>query len=157
MPKSFQISQLPSEINSWLIYLLQQLPVSKQLQELHTTTRLEPGNGGGDIASPSDATTPSPTGSVKSSKMSYSEHLPWLSEKAGSRKIALNHWLKEQLEVPSHMWYRPFGNWADRIPLRTQTTFLASFYQCSSEPIATTIPSRCNKNKRPYPSLCLTN
>ena len=33
------------------------------------------------------------------------------------------------------MWYRPFGNWADRIPPKTQTTCLASFYQGSSGPI----------------------
>ena len=84
MPESFQISQLPSKINSWLISLLQQLPVSEQLRELHTMTGLEPGSGGGDITSPSDATTPSSTGSIKSSKISCSEHLPWLSEKAGS-------------------------------------------------------------------------
>ena len=33
MPKNFQISPLPSEISSWLISLLQPLPVSKQLRE----------------------------------------------------------------------------------------------------------------------------
>ncbi len=47
--------------------------------------------------------------------------------------------------VPSHMWYRPFGNQADRIPLKTQKTWVASFYHDNSGPIATMIPSRCNK------------
>jgi hypothetical protein len=82
-PESFRISQLPSKTNAWLISLLQQLPVREQLRELHTTMGLEPGNGGKDIASPADGTTPSSTGSVKWSEISCSEHLPWLSEKAG--------------------------------------------------------------------------
>ena len=46
MPESFRISQLPREINLWLmISLLRQLPVSKQLREHHTTTGLEPEGG----------------------------------------------------------------------------------------------------------------
>ena len=71
------------------------------------------------------------------------------------RGIALNHWLKAQSEVPSHMWYRPFGNREDRIPVKTQTTCLASFYQGSSEPIAMTTPKKCNK--RPFPFASLKN
>ena len=157
MPENFRTSQHRNKINSWLISLLQQLPMSKQLLELHTTTRLKPGSGGGDIASLLDATTPSLTGLVKSSKISCSEHLPWLSEKAGSRKIALNHWLKFEGTVQgaiSHV-VQAFQDSANRIPLRTQTTCLACFYQGSAEPIATVTPSRCNK--MPYPLLCLTN
>ena len=69
MPENFSISQLPNEINSWLISLLQQLPVSEQLRELHMTTGLKPGSGGRDIASLLDATTPSLTGSVTSNKI----------------------------------------------------------------------------------------
>jgi len=62
-----------------------------------------------------------------------------------SRSIALMHWLKAQSEVPSHMWCRLFGNRADRIPLKMQTTCLLSFYQGSSGPIETTILKKCNK------------
>jgi hypothetical protein len=155
MPENFHISPLPSKINSWLTSVLWQLPVSKQLREQHTTMGLELGSGGSNIASPLDATILFSTGSVKSSKISCWELLPWLSEKAGSREIALKHWLKAQSEVPSHMWYRSFENQANRIPLKTQKTCLASFYQDNSGPIATRIPSRCNK--RPCHLLSLTN
>jgi hypothetical protein len=57
MPDLFEILPLPSEISSWLISLLQQLPVSKQLREEHMTAKLEPGNDGQNIAIPSDAKT----------------------------------------------------------------------------------------------------
>jgi hypothetical protein len=83
MPENFRVSPLPSKINSWLTSALRQLPVSKQLREQYTATGLELGSGGSNIASPSDATTLISTGSVRSSKTSCSELLPWLSEKAG--------------------------------------------------------------------------
>jgi hypothetical protein len=148
MPENFQIAPLPKEISSWMTSLLQQLPVSEQLRERHTTTGLALGDGGKNGASPSDATTSISISAAKSSEIFYSVPLPWLSEKDGSRSIALTHWLKAQSEVPSHMWYRPFGNRADRIPQKMQTTCLASFYQGSSEPIETMIPKKCNK--RPF-------
>jgi hypothetical protein len=51
MPENFRISPLPSKINSWLTSVLRQLPVSKQLWEQYTTTRLKLGNSGSNIAS----------------------------------------------------------------------------------------------------------
>jgi hypothetical protein len=155
MPASFHLSPLPSEINSWMISLLRQLQVSEQLGEHHTTAGLKLGSVGDSIASPSDATTLTSTSLASLNKISCSGLLPWLSEKADSHAIALNHWLKAQSEVPSHMWYRPFRNRADRILVKTQTTCLASFYHDSSGPIVTTIPSR--SNKRPCLSLSLMN
>jgi hypothetical protein len=154
-PASFHLSPLPSEIDSWMISLLRQLPVSKQLREHHMTTALELGSIGNSIASPSDAMTLTLTSSASLNEISCSGLLPWLSEKADSHAIALNHWLKAQSEVPSHMWYRPFGNRAYRIPLKTQTPCLASFFHDSSGPIAMTIPSR--SNKRPCLSLSSMN
>ncbi len=155
MPESFRISPPPKEISSWLTSLLQQLPVSKQLRERHTTTWLALGDDGKNGASPLDATTSILISSARSSEIFYSVPLQWLSEKDSSRSIALTHWLKAQSEVPSHMWYRPFGNQADRIPLKMQTTCLVSFYQGSSRPIETTIPKKCNK--KPFLSLSLKN
>jgi hypothetical protein len=70
MLASFCISQ-----NSWLISLLRQLPMSEQLREHHTTTGLEPGSGGGDIVSSSDANTPTSTSSVELSIILCSRHL----------------------------------------------------------------------------------
>ena len=155
MPANFHISPMPKEISSWLTSLLWQLPVSEQLQERHMTMGLVPGGDGKNGASPSDATTSTSTDSTRLNETSCSVHLPWLSEKDVSRSIALTHWLKAQSEVPSHMWYRPYGNRADRIPLKMQTTCLASFYQGSSEPTETTIPRK--SNKRPYLSLSSKN
>jgi hypothetical protein len=79
MPTHYKISPLPNEINSWLILLLQRLPVSKQLREVHTTTNLAHGQDGKSTASQSDAKTSSWTASASKSKSSYSGHLPWLS------------------------------------------------------------------------------
>jgi len=74
MPESFQISPLPKEISSWLTSLLQQqqLPVSEQLWEHHTTTGLVPGDDGKNDASPSDATTSISINSARLSKIFYS-------------------------------------------------------------------------------------
>jgi hypothetical protein len=148
MPENFRISPLPKEISSWMTSLLQQLPMSEQLRERHTTTGLALGDDGKNGASLSDARTSILISAARLSEIFYSAPLQWLSEKDGSCSIALMHWLKAQSEVPSHMWYRPFGNRADRIPPKTQTTCLASFYQGSSGPIETTIPKKCNK--RPF-------
>ncbi len=57
MPDHFEILPLPSEISSWLISLLQQLPMSEQLREEHMMAKLEPGNDGQNIAGPSGAKT----------------------------------------------------------------------------------------------------
>jgi hypothetical protein len=146
MPENFRISPLPKEISSWMSSLLQQLPISEQLRERHTTMGLAPGGVGKNGASPSDATTSFSISSAKSSEIFCSAPLQWLSEKDGSRSIALMCWLKAQSDVPSHMWFRPSGTRADRIPLKTQTTSLASFYRGNSEPTETTIPKKCNKS-----------
>ncbi len=55
---------------------------------------------------------------------------------------------RKQSEAPYHMWCRPSGQKADQTRPRTQIANLASFYQGSSEPIETTIPSRYSK--KPY-------
>jgi hypothetical protein len=125
MPANFCISQLPSKINSWLTSLLRQLPVSKQLREQHTMTGLKLGSGGGNIASPSDATTLISTCSVRLSKILCWELLPWLSGKAGSREIVLNHWLKAQSKVPTHMWYRPFWELVQQNPTKDTDNMLS--------------------------------
>jgi hypothetical protein len=72
MPESFRISPLPKEISSWLTSLLQQLPVSEQLREHHTTTGLALGDDGKNGASPLDATTSILTSSARLSKIFYS-------------------------------------------------------------------------------------
>ena len=155
MPVHFEISPLPKEISSWLTSLLQQLPVSEQLREEHTTAKLAPGDDGQPTASPSDAEISTWTPSLDTSESSCSAHLRWLSGKEDSRGIAMKHWLRAQSEVPSHMWFRPSGRQEDRTPQRTKTMSLASFYRDNSEPSKTTIPN--SNNKRPSPSSSSTN
>ena len=75
MPGHFEILPLPSKISSWLISLLQQLPMSKQLREEHTTAKLEPGDDGRNIASLLDAATFSWTPLQDTNKLSCLERL----------------------------------------------------------------------------------
>ncbi len=70
MPTHFKIPPLPSKISSWLISLLQRLPVNERLQEEHMAKKLVPDNDGKNIASQSDAKTFSWTASPSKSKSS---------------------------------------------------------------------------------------
>jgi hypothetical protein len=155
MPNHFKILQIPSKISCWLISLLQQLPMSEQLREEHTMAKLGHGNVGQHTASPLDAQTFSWINSHKMNKFPCLVHLQWLSEKDNSRGIAMRCWLKEQSGVPSHMWFRPSGQWEDRIPQKMVTENLASFYQDSIERTRRKILNK--NNKKPYHLLCSTN
>ncbi len=155
MPDHFKILPIPRDISCWLISLLQQSSMSKQLQEEHTTVKLEHGNVGHHTASPLNAQTFSWIDSHEMSKFPCSEHLQWLSEKDNSCGIAMRCWLKEQSGVPSHMWCRPSGQREDRTPQKTTTENLASFYQDSIGLKRTKILNK--SNKRPYHLSCSTN
>ncbi len=155
MPMHFKISPLPNEINSWLILLLQCLPVNKWLREKHMTTNLAHGLDGKSSASQSDVETSSWTVSESKSKSSYLEHLPWLSGVGDSLICNSTHQLKVQSEVPYQLWCRSSGNWEDRIPLKMQITSLASFYCNSSGPSGMKTLRR--NNKRPFLSQSLMN
>ncbi len=80
MPAHFEILPLPSMISSWLIFALQRLPANMLLREQHTTTGLELGGDGSNVANLLDATTSTWTASQDKSKFSCWAHLPWLSE-----------------------------------------------------------------------------
>ena len=45
IPDHFDIVPIPREISSWLIFLLQRLPVKEQLLERHMWTKLGRGQG----------------------------------------------------------------------------------------------------------------
>eukprot|EP00957_Ditylum_brightwellii_P019604 1478731-Ditylum_brightwellii.AAC.1 len=45
------------------------------------------------------------------------EPLPWLSMKGGFQESLMIPWLKEQSEVPFHMWHRP----SEETTVQTQT------------------------------------
>ena len=104
MPRHFKIAPLPAEINSYLISVLQKLPVKKQLQEKHTRTKIGRGPDGRNIAFPLDlkmmsilTASPGATGS------NSWEPLPWLCVKGGIQDHLMVPWLRAQSEVPFHM------------------------------------------------------
>jgi hypothetical protein len=59
IPPHFEIVPLPNEISSWLISVLQKLPVKMQLQEQHTKTKLGCGVDGKSTPIPSVSLTTS--------------------------------------------------------------------------------------------------
>jgi hypothetical protein len=148
MPKHFKISPLLNKISSWLISLLQRLPAREQFRELHTTTKLDPGGDGKNTASQLAVATFTWMDSANRRKFSCSGLLPWLSDPDNSQGNAMRHCLREQSEVPSHMWYRPSWQRADITPQKMQITNLASFYQDGSKPFEMKIPSK--PSKKPY-------
>ena len=87
MPEHFEIVQLPSEINSWLISLLQQLPVKKQLQEKHKRTKIGRGPDGKNIVNQSELKkmTSTSTISPREKESGSWEPLPWLCVKGDFR------------------------------------------------------------------------
>jgi hypothetical protein len=139
MPEHFEIAPLPNKISSWLTSLLQRLPVSEQLWEIHMMTQVEPGGDGKNTASLLDAVTFTWTDSENKRKFSCPDD-SWGS--------SIEHWLREQSEVPFHMWYRPFGQRAARTQQRIQTTNIASFCQENFEHFKMKIPSK--PSKKPY-------
>jgi hypothetical protein len=94
MPTHFKISPLPNKINSWMILLLQRLPVNEQLREEHMMTNLALGPDGKSTASQLDAETFSWTASASKSEFFCLERLPWLSEAEDSPTHVSTHWLK---------------------------------------------------------------
>ena len=82
VPSHFKIQQLPKKITLWLTALLVKLPVSKQLCETHTKSKLGCGVAGMSTCSQSESeTTPSPRTSLKNNDTQSLEPSPWLSEK----------------------------------------------------------------------------
>ncbi len=152
MPEHFEIVQLPNEISSWLISTLQKLPVKEQLRERHTRTKLGRGGDGSLGVTQSDSRISSSTISPGINGSSSSELLPWLCVEGDFRDQLMIPWLKEQSEVPSHMWHRPSGKTIDPIQRETKTGSLANFYNDNSGRSET--QTQTLSNRRPSPSEC---
>jgi hypothetical protein len=82
LPPHFQVVPVPSEIESWLISLLQRLPEKEPLREPHTKTKPELNADGPSTLNPSGlTTTPTSTTSTDPSGTSSSAPSPQPSEK----------------------------------------------------------------------------
>ena len=103
IPDHFVIQPLPNEIVSWLTALLLRLQEKPQLQEKHTRTKLGRGSIGSPTAAGSDWKTHSLTTSHAIQESSYSELLPWLCGKLDFQDHLMSNWLRDLLQVPSHM------------------------------------------------------
>jgi hypothetical protein len=92
---------VPSEIESWLISLLQRLPEKEQLREPHMKTKPELNNDGPSTFNPSGSTTtPSSTASTDASRASSSVPSPQPSEKEDFQAMLSKPWLQEWSEIP---------------------------------------------------------
>ena len=135
LPDRFEIVPLPNAIVSWLISLLQRMPVKEQLREKHTRTKIGRCPDGSNTASPSASkgmyfSMVSPGGKESGSW----EPLPWLSIKEDFRHNIMGSWLRAQSEVPSHLWLRPSGKTTSKTQQGTRKASLADFYQGCTEP-----------------------
>jgi hypothetical protein len=105
VPSHFEILQLPKEIISWLTALLLKLPVSVQLNEVHTRSKI--GRGGVGMNTPAQSESKkisSSKTSPESTDTSSSERLPWLSGKQDFQEHLMNDWLQAQSEIPCSMY-----------------------------------------------------
>ena len=146
MPSHFEIVPLPSKILSWLTALLQSLTVKKQLRERHKRTKIGRSRDGPSTQNLSDSgATSSSMGSQGHNESSSWERLPWLCERGNFRDQLMRSWLKQQSEVPFHMWHRPSGRMTGQTPQETTTETLDDFYLGYTELLERKIQRKNNK------------
>ena len=152
LPEHFEIVQLPIEISSWLISLLQKLPVKEQLREEHTKAKLDPGDDSSCTSCQSDLkTTNSLSLSPSLNKIESCVRSPWLCGKDDFQRHLMTDWLREQSKIPFRMYVRPSGKMECQTLQRTRTDNLASFYQDYTEPLGMKTQTKSNR-KRCHPA-----
>ena len=146
LPHSFHISPVPTDICSFIISTLEQLPVKKHRLIPQKPSELALGNAG-MLLSLASGSLPRcfSTTSQDFNKTSSSLPLPKQCESVLSHQNLLNIWLKERSVPPSHMWHRPSGQVIGKTPDWTETVKLASYYKNSSEVTKTKTDKRRNK------------
>jgi hypothetical protein len=153
VPESLTLVPLPNEISSWLISVLQTLPVRTQSQEKHTRTMIGRGYDGNLTSTPLDSSTT--TSSTASTERSGSDW--WVpsckpSDKADFLGHLMKPWLEQQSTTPFHLLFRPSGTTIDQTQHSTRTESLADFYNSKNGPMPTRIPPP--SNKKPSPASC---
>ncbi len=94
IPSHFKIVPLPNKITSWLIELLQKLPVNLQYNEVHTQSKLGRGRDGASITNASGMMTSSLNPSPDINGLKSLEPLPWLYTKDGFQDQLMTNWFK---------------------------------------------------------------
>jgi hypothetical protein len=147
IPSHFRIVPLPSKITSWLIVLLQKLPVNQQFIKVHMRIKLGRGNDGASTTNALGTTTSSSNISQDINESKLSEPLPWLCEKEYFWDQLMTDWLKAQSQVPFHMYARPSEKTASQTHPSTKMPGLDSFYSNSIRASKTQTQQR--NTKRP--------
>ncbi len=155
IPSHFRIVPLPSKITSWLIALLQKLPVNQQFNEVHTRSKLGRGNNGVSTTNALGTTTSSSNISHDIKESKSSEPLPRLCEKDGFWDQLMTDWLKAKSQVPFHMYVQPSEKTASQTHPLTKMPGLDSFYSDSigasktqTQQRNTERPSQCVSSQR---------
>jgi hypothetical protein len=128
IPDHFVIQPPPNEIVSRLTALLLRLQEKPQLREKHTRSKLGRGSVGSPTAAGLDWKTHSLTTSHAIQESSYLELLPWLYGKLNFQDHLMSNWLRDLLQVPSHMYLRPSASTANPTQPWATTARLDSFY-----------------------------
>ena len=150
LPQNFHISPVPTEICSFIISTLEQLPVKKHRLIPQKPSELALGNAGIVLSLASASLPPCFSTHSQGSKRIYSSPpLPKQCENVLSHQSLFNIWLKERSVPPSHLWHRPSGQVIGRTPDWTETVRLASSYRNSSEVTKTKTEARRNKRHCP--------
>jgi hypothetical protein len=115
VPSCFKIHWLPNKITSWLTALLIKLPMSKQLKEAHTRSKLRRGGTGKNILSLSESKMMTTLRTSRESSGTPSlVPLPWLSKKQDFQSQIMRDWLQKQSAVPCSMFAGPSKNRATK-------------------------------------------
>jgi hypothetical protein len=131
IPSHFRIVPLPSKITSWLIALLQKLPMNQQFNKVHTRSKLGRGNDGASTTNALGTTTSSSNISHDINESKSLKPLPWLCKKDGFWDQLMTNWLKAQSQVPFHMYAQPSEKMASQTHPSTKMPGLDSFYSNS--------------------------
>ncbi len=153
IPSHFRIVSLPRKITSWLIVLLQKLPMNQQFNEVHMRSKLGHGKDGASTTNALGTTTSSSNISHDINESKSLEPLPWLCEKDGFWDQLMTNWLKAQSQVLFHMYARPSEKTASQTHPSTKMPGLDSFYSDSIRASKTQTQQRNTKR----PSQCVSS
>ena len=133
LPKHFQIKQIPKEISSFVISILERLPVKKLRLKAQSPSEIARGNVGTLSYLASELkTTSSLTDSQDLLKISQCQPSVKPLEKPPSIQAITKIWWKEQSTPPCHMWHRPFGQTTGETPDWTEMVKNASYSKNNS-------------------------
>ena len=116
LPLNFKIKPVPKEICSFITSTLQQLPDTQQQSSQQKPSELARGNTGLLTLLASGLKEGSSKVSASIRKISSCQDLHKPVGQVPSLKEILGHWLKEQLQPPSHMWHRSSGQTTGMTP-----------------------------------------